>query len=98
MTYLVFCFFELRNASREDYMYVYADLARLGLRKTVKADDGRSVAMPATAVMGMFDGKNVNDVRSDLASQVEDVFKTRGYNGEFFVVVSADWACGGGAT
>jgi hypothetical protein len=98
MTYLVFCVFDLKKANREDYMYVYADLAKLGMKKIVKSDDGRSVAIPATAVLGMFDGKSVNDVRSDVGNSVEEVFKTRGYSGEFFVVVSADWACGGGST
>ena len=98
MNYLVFCIFELRKASREDYMYAYADLARLGLKKNVKSDDGHSVAIPSTAVMGIFNGKSVNEVRSAVGNNVEDVFKTRGYDGEFFVVVSADWACGGGST
>ncbi len=98
MSYLVFCIFELKNATREDYLYAYADLAELGLKKTVKSDDGRSVTIPSTAVMGIFSGKSVNDVRSSLGNQVEDVFKTRGYGGEFFIVVSADWAIGGGST
>jgi hypothetical protein len=98
MSYLVFCTFDLKTVRREDQLYLYADLAKLGLNKTVKSDDGRSVNIPATAVMGMLDGKTVNEVRSTIVRSVQDVFKTRGYSGEFFVVVSGDWACGGGSS
>jgi hypothetical protein len=98
MTYLVFCTFDLKSARREDHLYLYVDLAKLGLRKSVKSDDGRSFNIPATAVMGMFDGGSVNEVRSSVVKSVQEVFKTRGYSGDFFVVVSGDWACGGGAS
>ncbi len=97
MSYLVFCTFDLKSPRREDHHYLYLELAKLGLKKTVKSDDGRSVNIPATAVMGMFDGRTVNDVRSAIVKSIESVFKTGGYSGEFFVVVSGDWACGGGA-
>jgi hypothetical protein len=97
MTYLVFCIFELKNASREDHMYAYADLSKLGMKKIVKSDDGRNVAIPATAVMGTFTGSSANDVRSMVINKVQEVFKAGDYRGEFFVVVSADWACGGGS-
>lgn len=95
MTYLVFCTFDLREARREDHLYLYVDLAKLGLKKTVASDDGRNFTIPATAVMGMLEGNSINEVRTTVVRNVEQIFKTHGYNGEFFVVVSADWACGG---
>ena len=34
MTYQVFCTFDLKNASSEDYKNAYADLAAIGLSET----------------------------------------------------------------
>jgi hypothetical protein len=98
MTYLVFCVFDLKHASREDYLYAYMDLAALGLRKTVKSDNGPSFQLPASAVMGTFDGRSVEDVRSAVGKKVQGIFKARGLTGTFFLVASADWACAGETT
>jgi hypothetical protein len=98
MTYLVFCVFDLKNAQRDDYLYAYMDLGTLGLRQTVKSDKGPSFKLPAAAVMGTFDGHSVDDVRSAVSKQVQAIFKARGLNGTFFLVVSADWACAGEST
>ena len=95
MSYLVFCVFDLKNASREDYLYVYVDLETLGLRKVVESDNGPSFKLPTTAVMGMFDGQSVEDVRRVVGKQVHDIFRTRGLRGDFFVIASGDWACTG---
>jgi hypothetical protein len=97
MSYLVFCVFELRQASREDYLYAYKDLAMLGLRKVVKSGGGRDFTLPSTAVLGMLEGRSVDEVRSAVGRRVQEIFKSRGLSGEFFVVASADWACAGEA-
>jgi hypothetical protein len=98
MTFLVFCVFDLKGATREDYLYAYMDLATLGLRQTVKSDNGPSFKLPAAAVMGTFDGRSVEDVRSSLSRKVQSIFKTRGLSGTFFLIASHDWACAGEAT
>jgi hypothetical protein len=98
MSYLVFCVFDLKNSTRDDYLYAYMDLATLGLRKIVKSENGPSFTLPATAVMGVFEGRSVEDVRSIVGKKVQDIFKARGLSGEFFVVASADWACAGEST
>ena len=98
MTFLVFCVFDLKNATREDYLYAYMDLATLGLRQTVKSDNGPSFKLPAAAVMGTFDGRSVEDVRSVVSRKVQSIFKSRGLTGTFFLVASADWACAGEST
>jgi hypothetical protein len=98
MTFLVFCVFDLKHATREDYLYAYMDLAELGLRQTVKSDNGPSFRLPAAAVMGTFDGRSVEDVRSTVSKKVQGIFKGRGLSGTFFVVASADWACAGEST
>jgi hypothetical protein len=98
MSYLVFCVFDLKNAAREDYLYAYMDLADLGLRKTVKSDNGPSFQLPAGAVMGTFDGRSIDDVRSTLGRKVQSIFKARGLAGTFFLVASTDWACAGEST
>jgi hypothetical protein len=98
MSTLVFCVFDLSHATREDYLYAYMDLATLGLRKTVKSDNGPSFQLPASAVMGTFDGRSVEDVRSSIGKKVQGIFKARGLNGTFFLVASSDWACAGEST
>ena len=95
MTYLVFCVFDLKNANREDYLYAYMDLEELGLRKTLKSDKGPAFRLPTTAVMGMFEGRSVEDVRSNVAKKAQDAFSARGLRADFFVVASFDWACAG---
>ena len=98
MTYLVFCVFELKDASREDSLYAYMDFATLGMRRIVKSENGPSFKLPASAVMGMFDGRSVEDVRSIVGKKVEGLFKARGLSADFFIVASADWACAGEST
>ncbi len=98
MSTLVFCVFDLKHATREDYLYAYMDLADLGLRQTIKSETGPSFKLPASAVMGTFDGPSVEDVRSDISKKVQSIFKSRGLNGTFFLVASHDWACAGEST
>jgi len=98
MSYFVFCVFDLKEANREDYLYAYMDLATLGLRKVVKSDTGPNFKLPSTAVMGMCDGRSVEDVRSIIGRKVQGLFKARGLQADFFVVASADWACAGEST
>ena len=95
MSYLVFCVFDLKHAHREDYHYAYMDLAELGLRRIVKSNNGPTFALPSTAVMGMLDGRSVDDVKSTVGKIVRGIFDSRGLNGTFFVVVGHDWACTG---
>ena len=95
MTFLVFCVFDLKHATREDYLYAYMDLAELGLRQTVKSENGPSFKLPASAVMGTFEGRSVEDVRGTVSRNVQSIFKGRSLSGTFFVVASADWACAG---
>jgi hypothetical protein len=95
MSYLVYCVIDLKNARREDYHYAYMDLAELGLRRTLKSENGPSFALPAPSVMGFRDGASADEVKSLLGKKVRDIFKTRGLSGTFFVVVGGDWACAG---
>jgi hypothetical protein len=98
MSTLVFCVFDLSHATREDYLYAYMDLADAGLRQTVKSENGPSFKLPASAVMGTFDGRSVEDIRSTVSKKVQGIFKSRGLQGTFFLVASGDWACAGEAT
>jgi hypothetical protein len=98
MATLVFCVFDLSHATREDYLYAYMDLADIGLRQTIKSENGPSFTLPGSAVMGTFDGRSVDDIRSALSKKVQGAFKARGLKGTFFLVASGDWACAGEAT
>src|SRR5262245_52724524 len=98
MSYVVFfvsVVTHLNIAPREDNHDTYMYLAELGLRRTLKSDNGPSFGLPAPAVMGFRDGASADEVKSTLGKNVRDIFKTRGFNGTFFVVVGGDWACAG---
>jgi hypothetical protein len=45
--------------------------------------------------MGFRDGGSADEVKSTLGKNVRDIFRTRGFNGTYFVVVGGDWACAG---
>ena len=97
MSYLVLCTFDLKGANREDYLYAYMDLDGLGLRKTVRSEGLPPFELPTTAVMGMIEGRSIDDVRTSIGKRVQDMFKARGLRANFFIVVCGDWACAGEA-
>ena len=92
MSYLVFCTFDLKNASAKDYENAYADLAKLGLYKVVKADNGNNVVIPTTTTMGFFNGSGALAVRDDANAKVKVAFDARRFSSEIFIVVGGDWA------
>lgn len=94
MSYLVFCTFDLKNASSQDYQNAYADLGAQGLKKVIIADNGNNVVIPTTSVMGTFNGSDVTSVRDSLRSLVKAAFAKRGFKSEIFIVVGGDWAWG----
>ena len=95
MTYLVLCVLDLKGAHREDRLSAYMDLATLGLKRVVKSENGPDFKLPTTAVMGMFEGRSVDEVRTMIGGKVKNTFDARGLEGEFFLVVSENWACAG---
>ena len=98
MTYLVFCTFDLKNASASDYQNAYADLNALGLKKVHKAGNGTDVVIPTTAAMGEFNGSSAAAVRDSISQQVRTAFANRRFKSEIFVVVGGDWAWGANST
>lgn len=98
MSYLVFCTFDLRNASSQDYKTAYADLENIGLKKVHKSDGGGDVVIPTTAAMGTFNGSSAASVRNDIRDRVRAAFSARGFKSEIFVVTGGDWAWGAGTT
>ena len=98
MSYLVYCTFDLKNASAKDYENAYADLQRIGLAKVVKADEGQHVVIPTTSTMGFFTGNTAPAVRNDVRNSVQAAFRARLLKSEIFIVVGGDWAWGAGTT
>ena len=98
MSYLVFCTFDLKNASSKDYETAYSELKGLGLQKVQKADSGTNVVIPTTSVMGTVDGTSVGSVRDDICNKIQARFKARGFKTEIFVIVGGNWAWGGRTT
>jgi hypothetical protein len=94
VSYFVTCSFDLKSASAIDYQNAYADLARIGLRRTVVGGTTTVVA-PTTMAMGEFNGANAASVRDALRRQVRAAFQARRLPAEIFVTVGgADWTWG----
>lgn len=98
MAYLVFCTFDLKNATSQDYQNAYADLEKIGLKKVQKADGGGDVVIPTTSAMGTFNGSSAASVRDDIRNSVNTAFSARRFKSEIFIVVGGDWAWGAGTT
>lgn len=99
MSYNVFCTFDLKNASSQDYLNAYADLEKIGLRKIVANSAGGKTVIPTTAAMGEFTATNAAALRDDMRSKVQALFKARRFTSEIFVVVGGvDWGWGAIAT
>lgn len=92
MSYLVFCTFDLKNASSTDYQNAYADLSKIGLQRVVVADNGAKVVIPTTSAMGQFTGTTASAVAASVRDRVQAAFKARRFKSEVFVTASGDWA------
>lgn len=92
MSYLVFCTFDLKNGSVQDYKNAYTDLEALGLKKVMVEGNGNKVVIPTTSVMGEFNGQGAASVRDDMLSRIKGALQKRGFKSEIFVVVGGDWA------
>jgi len=77
MSYLIFCTFDLKNASNVDYDNAYADLKALGLSKVQKDSKGGDVVIPTTSVMGELTGTSASSVRDDIRAQIKSAFSKR---------------------
>lgn len=98
MSYLVYCTFDLKNATSRDYDNAYADLQSIGLAKVVKGDGDKHVVIPTTSTMGYFTGASAGAVRDSIRSSVKSAFAARGLKSEIFVIVGGDWAWGAETT
>lgn len=98
MSYLVFCTFDLKNASSQDYQNAYADLSKIGLEKVVIADNGNRVVIPTTSVIGQFNSESARKAADDVREKVKSVFSRRRFKSEIFVVAGGDWAWGATTT
>jgi hypothetical protein len=98
MSYLVFCTFDLKNASSQDYQNAYSDLDKIGLHKVVKGSGGSDVVIPTTSAMGNFTGSSSTSVRDDICNSIQAAFKARKFKSEIFLVVGGDWAWGSRTT
>lgn len=98
MSYLVFCTFDLKNATSQNYQTAYSDLAALGLRKVQKADNDNDIVIPTTSVMGTFNGTSALSVRDDMRNKIQTTFMARGFRSEIFLIVGGDWAWGAATT
>jgi hypothetical protein len=98
MSYLVFCTFDLKNASNQDYQNAYADLEKIGLKKVAVTNQGNKVVIPTTATMGQFDGTGAASVCTEIRNRVQNAFKARGFRSEIFVIAGGDWAWAPGTT
>jgi hypothetical protein len=98
MSYLVFCTFDLKNASSQDYKNAYADLEQIGLTKVQKSDKGGDVVIPTTSAMGTFNGSSSGEIRDYVRDKAKSAFAARKLKSEIFVAVGQSWAWGAAST
>lgn len=98
MSYLVFCTFDLKNASSTDYDSAYAALEKLGLKKVQKSNKGNDVVIPTTSAMGELDGTTASELRIQIVEKIKAAFKALGLKSEIFVTVGGSWSWGSGTT
>lgn len=91
MSYFVVCTFDLKNASWTDYQTAYADLANIGLHKTVVSGQGKNVMAPTTMTMGVQWCRRILDPRLRPGSGSRRVLCAQ-FSSEIFVVVAGNWA------
>ena len=98
MSYFVFCTFDLKGATSQDYQTAYADLEKIGLKKVVVSSQNSKVVIPTTAVARQFNGSSAASVRDDVLQRVKTAFTARRFSSEIFLVASGDWAWGAATT
>lgn len=98
MTYLVFCTFDLKGASSQDYENAYSDLEHIGLSRVQRTSQGGNAVIPTTSAMGEFNGSSVTAVRDDIRAKVKTAFTARRFKSEIFVIVGGNWAWGATTT
>jgi hypothetical protein len=98
MSYLVFCTFDLKAASGQDYQAAYADLAGIGLAKVHQGSNGGQAVIPTTSAMGTFTGANAKSVCEFVRDRVKNAFAARRFKSEVFVTCGGDWAWTVGST
>lgn len=92
MTYLIYCTFDLKNASSNDYQNAYQDLKSIGLDRVVVGGGGATVVIPTTSVMGQFNAAGAAVAADDIRNKVHAAFSARGFKSEIFVISAGDWA------
>lgn len=99
MAFGVTCTFDLKNASRADYDNAYADLAKMGLRRTVVGGSGQPTVAPTTMTIGEYNGDNADVVRDHVRTKVREAFAARRLTSEIFVFVGGQsWTWGAATT
>jgi hypothetical protein len=94
MSYLVVCSFDLKNASREDYLTAYAELEVLGLSTSLTWGENQKAKLPTTTAAGQFSGTSAQVVNDDLLSKIQAAFRKHGFTSEIFLSVGDNWYWG----
>jgi hypothetical protein len=90
MLCLVFCTFDLKGASAQNYKDAYTDLEKIGLRKVHKHSDGSEAVIPTTAAMGGLNGISTEAVVTTVRDSIRAAFKARGFKSEVFLIAGGD--------
>jgi hypothetical protein len=98
MSYIIFCTFDLKNATSQDYERAYAALAKLGLQKVQKSDKGHDAVIPTTSAMGEFEADSGGQLRDQAVEEIKAAFAAERLKSEIFGIVGANWAWGTGVT
>jgi hypothetical protein len=92
MSFLVVVSFDIKNGISKDYDNLYNTFDKIGLKRSVKADDGKLYKIPTTTtVVGEFTGQTSAKVRDDVRELVKNSYRLNNLSGEFYINVGNNW-------
>ena len=85
--YVVFCSFQLENATQLDYNNAFVDLDSIGLKRVVKGSSGVNFFVPGNSVIGILQGQSGAALRTRFEQLIAIAFTARKLKSQIFLLV-----------
>lgn len=95
MKFGIFCTFDLKGATRNEYDEFYADLN--GQMGFTKVHVNNNAVVPTTFVGGTFEGASASTAADGALAKVQAILAARGLKSEIFIVscpAGSSWSAG----
>lgn len=92
MSYLVSLALDVKPDSQDKYEAIKEILTNSGLFTYIKTSSGKQIDLPNNTYIGEFEGENSAKIRTDIATTIENEFKSKEISAQFFLTVGSGWA------